>query len=227
MADEYGPFPVDLPELKDFRPNWVLSLFLGVLGVDRFHRGCLLTGALKLLTLGGAGLWWAWDLLAVATGFAVDGGGHPMKGSRSHRILATAVSLAVIAGAGAGAVSSVGPHARELAAGAVRLAVSSVLPPKPVWEPVAEFADRVGTGPTLPFAVEGDALTIRYTLGEAGFIYLLPAGTAAVPDGTDPVISSLEPAIGAVTVEAGLGDYLLYVQSPGSWTAEIVQRVMR
>ncbi len=50
--------------------NWVLclimSIFLGWLGVDRFIMGHIGLGILKLLTIGGLGLWWLIDIILVA-----------------------------------------------------------------------------------------------------------------------------------------------------------------
>lgn len=39
----------------------VLGICLGYLGVDRFYVGQPILGLLKLLTCGGAGLWWVID----------------------------------------------------------------------------------------------------------------------------------------------------------------------
>ena len=51
--------------------NWVLallmSIFFGGLGVDRFMMGKVGTGLLKLITLGGLGIWWVIDLILIAT----------------------------------------------------------------------------------------------------------------------------------------------------------------
>lgn len=223
---EDGPFPVGLPELMDFRLNWLLALFLGALGADRFHRGCLATGILKLVTLGGVGLWWAWDLLAVATGYAVDGRGHPMKGRPGQRILAMGISVAVIAGAGTAFASAVAPAAQDFVAAAGRLTDAAVNPPRPVWEPLARFAGK-DEGPTRPFTVAGDALILRYTFDDAGFVYLLPAGMASVPDGSKPVISSFDQSAGTITIGVRPGDYLLYVQSRSGWMVAVVERVIR
>ncbi len=51
--------------------NWVLTLIMsiifGQLGVDRFIMGHIGLGILKLLTLGGCGIWWLIDVILIAT----------------------------------------------------------------------------------------------------------------------------------------------------------------
>ena len=83
-----GPSPLDLPRLESALPTaaadspdfsdapsnrsffvtWILSLTLGFLGADRFYTGRFATGALKLVRLGGLGLWWVVDLVIVMAG---------------------------------------------------------------------------------------------------------------------------------------------------------------
>ena len=50
--------------------NWIaallLSILVGSLGVDRFYMGYIGLGILKLITLGGFGIWWLIDLILVA-----------------------------------------------------------------------------------------------------------------------------------------------------------------
>lgn len=41
----------------------ILSIFLGILGIDHFYMRSPVTGLFKLFTLGGVGLWWLWDII--------------------------------------------------------------------------------------------------------------------------------------------------------------------
>jgi len=45
----------------------LLSILLGGLGVDRFYMGYIGLGVLKLILLGGFGIWWLIDLILIAT----------------------------------------------------------------------------------------------------------------------------------------------------------------
>jgi len=53
--------------------NWIvallLSIFLGWIGIDRFYMNYIGTGIIKLLTLGGIGIWWIIDLILIVTGY--------------------------------------------------------------------------------------------------------------------------------------------------------------
>ena len=54
----------------------LLSLFLGSLGVDRFYAGKIGTGILKLLTLGGCGIWYIIDVILIASSKFKDKDGN-------------------------------------------------------------------------------------------------------------------------------------------------------
>lgn len=56
----------------------VLSVLLGVLGIDRMYTGRVGLGILKLITLGGVFIWWIVDMCLMGMGSARDGDGNPL-----------------------------------------------------------------------------------------------------------------------------------------------------
>lgn len=57
----------------------LLSFFVGWLGVDRFYLGHIGLGLLKLITLGGFGIWALVDFILIAVGKVTDARGLPLR----------------------------------------------------------------------------------------------------------------------------------------------------
>jgi hypothetical protein len=64
---------------KDWLTAVLLSFFLGVLGIDRFYLGYTVYGILKLITVGGCGIWYIVDLILIAMGRMTDAKGLPLR----------------------------------------------------------------------------------------------------------------------------------------------------
>jgi TM2 domain/GYF domain 2 len=64
---------------KDWLTATLLSLFVGVIGVDRFYLGYTGLGILKLITFGGCGIWALIDLIMIAVGKVNDSRGLPLR----------------------------------------------------------------------------------------------------------------------------------------------------
>ena len=69
--DEFSK-TISMLNLKSPMTGLILGLFLGGLGVDRFYKGDIGLGILKIVTLGGFGIWILVDLFIVGKGIRKD-----------------------------------------------------------------------------------------------------------------------------------------------------------
>lgn len=92
-APGYGQAPLSN---KTFLVTWLLALLLGGLGADRFYLGKVGTGILKLVTLGGLGIWALVDLILVLTNKTRDKQGLPLEGYDKHKKIALIVTGVLI-----------------------------------------------------------------------------------------------------------------------------------
>lgn len=80
---------------KSFLVAWLLSLLVGVFGVDRFYLGKIGTGLLKLFTFGGIGVWWFVDLIILLCDGTRDKEGRKLADYDKNKIVAIIVTVVV------------------------------------------------------------------------------------------------------------------------------------
>jgi hypothetical protein len=61
---------------RDWLTMVLLCFFLGVFGVHRFYTGFRMVGLIQLLTAGGCGIWWLFDMLMILLGNYRDSDGR-------------------------------------------------------------------------------------------------------------------------------------------------------
>jgi len=64
---------------RDWLVALLLSIFLGHIAVDRFYLGHIGLGVLKLVTLGGCGIWFVIDIILIAVGGLNDADNLPLR----------------------------------------------------------------------------------------------------------------------------------------------------
>lgn len=64
--------------MKKKTTTLIISILLGELGIDRFYLGYTGLGILKLITVGGCGIWWIIDIIMILTGNMKTKDGQPL-----------------------------------------------------------------------------------------------------------------------------------------------------
>jgi TM2 domain-containing membrane protein YozV len=83
LPDAQGRSLVFTPPIEPGDKEWssalLLSIFLGFLGIDRFYLGYTGLGILKLVTVGGCGIWSMVDAILIAMNKLPDSLGKPLR----------------------------------------------------------------------------------------------------------------------------------------------------
>ncbi|MGN8244219.1 TM2 domain-containing protein [Cellulomonas soli] len=112
-ASAYGYAPAGNESTKSFVVTWLLAYLLGWLGVDRFYLGKVGTGILKLITLGGFGIWALIDLILVLAGAQKDKEGRPLQGYDQHKKMAWIITIVLWVLGGAGSAANLANQADD------------------------------------------------------------------------------------------------------------------
>ena len=96
------PYPPATPYVpaprapREYLYAWLYALFLGFFGGDRFYLGKIGTGILKLITVGGLGLWWAIDLILTILGAQTDEQRRPPEDYERWRRISWIITAIVV-----------------------------------------------------------------------------------------------------------------------------------
>ncbi len=104
---------------KSFIAVWLLSVFFGFFGVDRFFVGKVGTGLLKLFTLGGFGIWYLIDLILILSGNFRDKQNELLAGYDKHKTVAWIVMGVLILVGAIAPKSSTGNQSAQDTSGGV------------------------------------------------------------------------------------------------------------
>lgn len=229
---------------KSFLTTWLLALFLGYFGVDRFYLGKVGTGLLKLFTLGGLGIWALVDLIITLAGKQTDKAGHTLAGYSKHKIVALVVTavLLVLGAVGGGTSASSGTTAAVEAGAAAApaapvpeaAAAAPAAPAEKVEKQWTEVVSLNGSADVASqvFELTGAEARLVYeftgsdpTMAVAA-IYLEPQGKDIMVDGAIPVVMLSKPDANTTALHKAPGSYFLDVRAANldAWTVTIEEK---
>lgn len=242
----YPPYAAPTSE-KSFLVTWLLSLLLGVLGADRFYLGKIGTGIVKLLTLGGFGIWALIDLILVLTNKQTDKQGRRLEGYDKHKKVALIVTAVLVvasiasnaARGGSDPVANTTPNPAESSAAAPAAsepAPAAAAPAAPAkWTKVITLSGTTDkASQSFPLSGNETRLVYKFTGSQqlngqsmaVGAIYLEEQGTDIMKDGGVPIKMLQKDEAGETAIHKGAGDYFLDVKAANfdSWTVTVEEK---
>lgn len=243
----YGQPPVTGVSDKSFIATWLFAVFLGVFGVDRFYLGKVGTGVLKLVTLGGCGIWVLVDIILVLAGVQRDKIGRPLAGYDQHKKTAWIITgvifvLSAIGGAinGPDAANNVIDDAADAPAADAPEAVETegVVDEPAAEEPVESevtvqsWADETfgtftaatqsGTGDNLVALPAGATAGIVTATHDGSSNFAISVLDAANESTGELLVNTIGPYSGTTLFGRGLGDAAtLQISADGNWSVTI------
>ena len=204
----YGQPPVSN---KSFLATWLLSLLLGVFGVDRFYLGKVGTGILKLVTFGGLGIWALIDLILVLANKTRDKRGLPLEGYDRHKKVALIVTGVVILlsivvnSARAGSAPSSAPVASSPKVATAAQTASAT--PAPTKDPAVAAAEAEAAAKAK---AEADAAAKAKTEADAAAKAQAAADAAAAKAAAEAEAAAKKGTISQQSAQRKAGDYLKF-----------------